>query len=226
MNSDHLELLRRLAISDERTICRMLGGRDVPGLLDDAMSAVVRFAALLALDAADVSLQSAVDGSKSSWLSCCTASGAVSESRRRCFGIGEVLRRPAYAGARTALSVSCLWTISTPWFSYEAHRGRDRSDPASASWYSPRRDTSPSPTRTVRHRVLRTITPTVRICAVDARGWTCQRGRSRPDSSAEPAVPFGRSSITSMYGEPGSPHHPVESRAWPAKAIAPHQRIA
>jgi len=61
MTSAYDELLRRLTISDEQALNRVMCGRFEPILLDERTSAVVGIAALLATDSAVPSLQSAVD---------------------------------------------------------------------------------------------------------------------------------------------------------------------
>jgi alkylhydroperoxidase/carboxymuconolactone decarboxylase family protein YurZ len=62
MMPTHLELLRRLAINDERALGRLMDGQaiDAP-LLDDKTSALVNVATLVAMEAGSPSYQWAVD---------------------------------------------------------------------------------------------------------------------------------------------------------------------
>ncbi|HEX6326214.1 MAG TPA: carboxymuconolactone decarboxylase family protein [Jiangellaceae bacterium] len=58
----HQELLRRLAINDERTLTRVMDGQAIePPLLDDKTSALVKVATLVALEAGISSYQWAID---------------------------------------------------------------------------------------------------------------------------------------------------------------------
>jgi len=61
MPVEHAELLRRMAISDERTLSEVLGGSDVSKTLDQRTAALVRIAALIALDAGESLYDAAID---------------------------------------------------------------------------------------------------------------------------------------------------------------------
>lgn len=61
MPSDHAELLRRMAISDEHTLSHVLGGLDASEMLDQKTAALVRIAALIAMDAGESSCDAAID---------------------------------------------------------------------------------------------------------------------------------------------------------------------
>ena len=62
MTPAHLELLRRLALSDESTISTVMAGRLVePRLLDAKTASLVRIAGLVAMESGSSSYQSAVD---------------------------------------------------------------------------------------------------------------------------------------------------------------------
>jgi alkylhydroperoxidase/carboxymuconolactone decarboxylase family protein YurZ len=61
MTSPHLELLRRLTISDEKALNRVMSGSVERVMLDERTSALIGIAALLATDAAEASYQSAVE---------------------------------------------------------------------------------------------------------------------------------------------------------------------
>ena len=61
MPSEHAELLRRMAISDEPTLSRVLGGREDSEMLDQKTAALVRIAALIAMDAGEPSYGAAID---------------------------------------------------------------------------------------------------------------------------------------------------------------------
>jgi alkylhydroperoxidase/carboxymuconolactone decarboxylase family protein YurZ len=61
MTTAYVDLLRRLTISDEQALSRVLSGRFGPLLLDEKTSALVGIAALLATDAAEPTYQSAVE---------------------------------------------------------------------------------------------------------------------------------------------------------------------
>lgn len=61
MPVEHTELLRRMAISDARTLSRVLGGSDESETLDQRTAALVRIAALIALDAGEPSYDAAID---------------------------------------------------------------------------------------------------------------------------------------------------------------------
>lgn len=61
MLSDHTELLRRMALSDEHTLSQVLGGRHDSDMLDEKTAALVRIAALIAMDAGEPSYGAAVE---------------------------------------------------------------------------------------------------------------------------------------------------------------------
>jgi alkylhydroperoxidase/carboxymuconolactone decarboxylase family protein YurZ len=61
MSVEHAELLRRMAISDEGTLSRVLGGSCASDTLDERTAALVRIAALIALDAGEPSYDAAID---------------------------------------------------------------------------------------------------------------------------------------------------------------------
>ena len=61
MPVEHAELLRRLAISDEPTLSRVLGGSGASETLDQRTATLVRIAALIALDAGEPSYDAAID---------------------------------------------------------------------------------------------------------------------------------------------------------------------
>ena len=61
MPSEHAELLRRMAISDDPTLSRVLGGRDDSEMLDQKTAALVRIAALIAVEAGGPSYGAAID---------------------------------------------------------------------------------------------------------------------------------------------------------------------
>lgn len=66
MTSQHLELLRRFTISDEKALNRVMSGSVENVLLDERTSALIGIAALLATDAAETSYQSAVERARAS----------------------------------------------------------------------------------------------------------------------------------------------------------------
>lgn len=60
MSSQSTELLRRLAISDEDTLSKVLGGAFEPALLDPRAAALVGIAALMAMEAGEPSYGAAI----------------------------------------------------------------------------------------------------------------------------------------------------------------------
>lgn len=66
MTSPHLELLRRLTISDEEALNRVMSGSVEGSRLDERTGALIAIAALLATDAAEASYQSAVERARAS----------------------------------------------------------------------------------------------------------------------------------------------------------------
>lgn len=61
MTSPHLELLRRLTISDEKALNRVMSGSVEETTLDERTRVLIGIAALLATDAAEPSYQAAVE---------------------------------------------------------------------------------------------------------------------------------------------------------------------
>lgn len=61
MPTEHAELLRRMAISDERTLSRVLGSSDESDTLDQRTTTLVRIAALIASNAGESSYDAAID---------------------------------------------------------------------------------------------------------------------------------------------------------------------